>query len=475
MFQMKNYVLVVLAMLSLTLGATEALSQPSVTADNDPVGYFVDNLDINGTDSDEVKSQAQFIRDGKEYEAFAGQAVYVGDTIVTGASGGISIAFLNNSAARLGGSTEFNINKVGKKSAELTLVHGRMSLLNSPPFVIENIFLNLGSLGGNFNVVGPDDEGGGGGGGGGGSGGGTVKAKNCLAQFQVIVNKDANGTTFTSSVAVLKGTATLTPKGSSGVDLTSGTQAILTLKTNVAGVAASPVTLQQSNLSSAQIATLLTTAVSNTITCVNKDGSVTIKSAIKNGDGTISVGSNTTVNGKVTKDNWVTFQGKSKVDIWVETSTKISITKTFDGYTLKSSVGKPADSGLATLKGPNGITYKGSTKYDPSTGAYVFKSSNPGKDGSSALFSYNPNGPSGPINTVIITPKSGPAQQVMQSFNKTTGLLTLTTQTGTVVNGVFVPDSTPPVVKTTQLTGSAPSAKTPDGHSIDQNDPPVTQ
>ena len=246
----------------------------------------------------------------------------------------------------------------------------------------------------------------------------------------------------------------------------------MTLNTNVAGVATSPVTLQHGNLTKAQIAALLTNSVSTTITCVNKDGSVTIKSAIKNTDGTVSVGSITTVNGKVTKDNWTTLQGKKKVDTWVETATKISITKVYDGYTLKSSVTKPAGTGLATLKGPNGITYKGTTKYDPNTGAYVFTST-PAKDGSKSIFSFDPNGPNGPINSVIIIPKSGPAQQVVQVYNKQTGIMTTTTQTGTVVNGKFIPDATPPVIVTKTL-GTAPSGGTlPDGHKVDDTTPPT--
>lgn len=462
---MKNTLLALLALLGFAAGATEALTQAQIAARNEPVGFFIDNLDASDMGADEVKSHARFIRDGKEYEAFAGHEVYVGDTIITDATGGITIAFLNNSAAKLGGSTEFSIDGAGskaeRKGAELTLVHGRASFLTNPVDIYET-FLNLGGLGSH-----------GVGGSGNGGGGGSSSSKNCLAQFEVIVNQDANGTTFTSSVAVLKGTATLTPKGSSTVDMASGTLTLMTLNTKVDGVTTSPVTLQQNNLSNAQITALLANSVSNTITCVNKDGSVTIKSAIKNSDGTVSVGSITTVNGKVTKDNWTTSLGKKKVDNWVETATKISITKVYDGYTLATSVSKPSGLGLATLKGPNGQTYKGTTKYDPNTGSYVFTSTKPGKDGSNTIFSFNPNGPNGPVNTVVIIPASGPAQQIMQSFNKLTGVMTTITQTGKVVNGVFVADSTPPVVKTVTLSPAPPGGTLPDGHKVDDTTPPT--
>ena len=61
------------------------------------------------------------------------------------------------------------------------------------------------------------------------------------------------------------------------------------------------------------------------------------------------------------------------------------------------------------------------------------------------------------------------------SYNKTTGVQTTITESGTYVNGQFVGDPNT-VVTTNKTLGTTPfTGSTPDGHAFDQNQPPVTQ
>ena len=250
---------------------------------------------------------------------------------------------------------------------------------------------------------------------------------------------------------------------------------MLSFRTPVAGVtSSSPVTVTQGNLTKDQIKALHGSAVSETFVSTNKTGA-SIKSTIHESDGTTTSVSETVVAGKFLKDTSKTVDSSKKtVATWSETPTKISFSRVYLGYTIKSSGPASGGPGKATIKGPDKSTFSGTTTVDPKTGIIIFTTTKAAKDGSTVIYTFNPGGLNGATQTLIRIPKSGPANETITSFNKTTGVVTVTTQTGTVTGGVFTPDSTPPVVKTTQLPVNPPSARTPDGHLIDQNNPPVS-
>ena len=423
-----------------------------------PVGFFLNNL--TDTDDAATASHAKFIRDGKEFDAIEGHEVYAGDVVVTDATGGIQIAFLDSSAVRLHESTEFQIHMPeNNQASQLSLSYGHASFAASPANTADPKILFFGGDGISSLInlgVGAH---------------GAVSASTA-AKFDIIVTRDANGTTFTSTIAVLKGTATLTPGKANAVTVAFGSQALLTIHNSVAGVGATPVTVTQGNLTKDQITALAKNSVADATVTVNTNGSVTINAVIKNSDGSISLGKVTEVSGHVTKDTWTTKDANNKtIATWSESKTSIVLSRVYDGYTLKSNVSKKTGAGSATFKGPSGAVYKGTTTIDAVSGAITFKST-PAKDGSQAVYSYDPNLGK---QTVTIIKKDGTATQTTQSYIKSTGVQTTTTENGTYVNGTFTGDPST-LTSVTKNIGTSPTAgTTPDGHTLDQNQPPVTQ
>jgi len=428
-----------------------------------PVGYFMSN--ISNADGSEIASHAKFIRDGKEYEAIQGGEVYPGDVVTTDETGGIQIAFLDSSAVRLHESTEFRIEiPTEAKVAGATLSYGHASFGTAPVIAKSNASPRLLLLGdGIINLINL------------GIGTHNKIAASTLAKFDILITRDPNGTTFTSNVAVLKGSAVLNPIGGNAVQLLFGTSLLMTMNNPVAGVSTNT-TVNQGNLTQSQIAALAAVSVSDMTVSVNTNGTVVINTAIRNADGSTTVGSTTEIlNGRVTKNSWTTKDANNKtIATWKETDKSIVLSRVFNGYTLKSTVSKTNNSGSATFKGPNGTVYSGTTTVNPLTGIITFNSV-AAKDGSTTHYTYNPSGPTGGQQSVVSVGSNGAATMSTVSYNKTTGIRTTTTEQGQWVSGNFVP--TPNTLVTTTLNiGTTPfTGSTPDGHGFDQNQPPVTQ
>jgi hypothetical protein len=305
-----------------------------------------------------------------------------------------------------------------------------------------------------------------------GVGGNGHVTASTLAKFDIIVNRDANGTTFTSTVAVLKGTATLNRAGANAVDVLFGSQALLTIHNNVAGAGPTSTTVNQGNLTKDQIAALAANSVADVTVVVNTNRSVTINAVIKNSDGSISLGKATTISGIVTKDTWTTKDANNKtIATWSENKSNIMLSRVYDGYTLKSNVSKKSGIGNSTFKGPSGTAYKGTTTVSAVNGNITFTSTT-AKDGSQAIYTYDP---SSGKQTVTIIMKDGSATQTTQSYIKSTGIQTTSTENGQFVNGSFVGNPSTLNSVTKNIGTSPTGGSTPDGRIIDQNQPPVTQ
>lgn len=418
------------------------------------IGFVIENhAAAEAADTDAPRAFVTVLRDGKEVRAFEGDEIYPADVLKTDAATDITVAFVDQSAVRMHPETEIQLSPVlstlGMNGSTVVQGHASVAFQHSS---VEPRSMTLGSAERKAPVstTGP-------------------------AKLDIFVNKNADGT-FVTTVAVLKGSATLTPSSNtSQTDLTAGGVAVMSFRTPVAGVTtSSPVTVTQGNLTKDQIKALHGSAVSETFVSTNKTGA-TIKSIIHESDGTTTSVSETVVAGKVSKDSSKTVDSSKKtVATWTETLTKISFSRVYVGYTIKSSGPANGGAGKATIKGPDKTTYYGTTIINPKTGVITFTTTKAAKDGSNVIYTFNPNGLNGATQTLIRIPKTGSATQTTTSFNKTTGVQTVTTQTGTVSGGVFTADSTPPVVKTTQLPINPPAAKTPDGHVIDQNNPPVS-
>jgi hypothetical protein len=158
---------------------------------------------------------------------------------------------------------------------------------------------------------------------------------------------------------------------------------------------------------------LRTSFVYDTNLSVGKEASVSYKSKLKNPDGSITVGSCTTVNGVVRKDSWNT-QGANKFkfsESWSEDvfRNKISLKQVFDGYTF-SAVLVNNTMAKASLKSANNKqTYTGTGTYDPAKGIITFTTTKSAKDGSTATYKYDPTALGGATQTVVVTTKGGVA------------------------------------------------------------------
>ncbi len=428
------------------------------------VGFFIST--VSESDQESVTARAKFIRDGKEFDAVEGHEVYPGDVVITDETGGISIAFLDSSAVRLHESTEFVIQPgLNDQPASVQLSYGHASFASSPTarpevtdakdpksmLIVGDGITNLINLGiGSHSSI----------------------SASTLAKFDILITRDANGNTFTATVAVLKGTAKLNPVNANAVALAFGSQTLMTITNPVTGVTNSQVTLNQGNLTKDQIAALAAKSVADTTVSVSSNGTVTINSVIKNSDGSIAIGKVTQVNGVVTKDSWTTKDSNNKtIATWSESKTSISMSRVDGPYTLKTTVKKPADSGTGTFKGLNGVTYKGVTTVSPKTGTITFTST-PAKDGSKAIYTFDPGLGK---DTVTIIKKDGTATQSTVTYLKGNGNRTTTTENGTFANGSFNGDPNSLVIVTKYIGTSPTVGITPDGHVIDQNQPPVTQ
>jgi hypothetical protein len=293
------------------------------------------------------------------------------------------------------------------------------------------------------------------------------------AQCVILVTNGSAGN-FVSNVAVLKGIFTLNPTSgaNSPVSVLVGTVQVVTLNTAVSGVTSAPVTLTQGNLNKTQIAALAASAVGATTVSVGKNGAITISSEVPNADGSITIGSVTVVNNVVTKDKWTTKDANRKtLKTWSQSTKSIALSSVVDGYTLKATISTSTHAGTATLKGPNGTTYKGTVTYDPTTGVNNFKSL-PAKDGSSALFKYAPNSNGGYMTTTTVINKSGLATQTATTISQVAGIKYVRVTTGTIVSGAFVADATTPKTTLTQLP-VAPQTETAGSTQLTQNSPPA--
>jgi hypothetical protein len=397
-------------MCGLLLFAATTIAVQASDAAVKPIGFFFNS--IADSEDNPFESHARFVRDGIEYDAVEGSQVYPGDTILTGDNGGIAIAFLDSSSIRLHGSSELTVQSLGNPAANeattVTLVKGHASAATrsfggpgpSETSLLQ-VFLGLGGTSGSARA---------------GGGSGTTK-------FDVITTRDPNGTTFTSTVAVISGSATLTPKTGTKVDIGTAAQVVMTVNTAVPQATPPQTVINKGNLTKDQIKALVAGAVAVVVVTVNKTGIATLKTATVNPDGSITAGSISELSTGLTKDVWATKLGKTTIATWTETLTTIGLKRNYNGFVLSGKIVKATESGSATLKGPDKVTYKGSMKYDPATGKYTFTGT--AKDGSTATFTYSPNGANGYTQTVTVT-KGGTTTTSTSTFDFRTGLLTQT-------------------------------------------------
>lgn len=379
----------VLAVCCLSVNATESKVQA--------IGFFVESPSSEGDETPESRLANKFVRDGKEYEAMVGYEVFPGDLIMTGASKGISIALLDSQAAiRLHTDTQFEVAGYNDtKTMNATLRSGHASVTSraltdgtpSPAAGGTNtsqtylaISLGFGTRGGN-----------------------SVAADASVSnKFDIVVGNDGKVT-----IAVIKGSVGVTPSATNNFsgkkfDLTSGNQAILTQYTNDGlisnGVTSAGAQTVTNILPAAQILELEKMAASVLTVSINKlTNVVTIKNIINNPDGSQTGGTTTEINGVFVKDNWQTIKNGKTVATWTETQTTISLSRTFNGFTIYSNVNKttsgdnPAGtSSSAYIIGPGARLYKGTTTIN-SDGVIQFTSgSTAARDGSKATFTFTP-------------------------------------------------------------------------------------
>ena len=402
--------LALLASLALTVFGSEKPIQP--------VAYLIDTLPIDiDAEAETPESHASFVRDGTTYPAFEGMEVYPGDIVSTPAGGGILVAFLNNSTIQLHESSKLTIEELAVAAVDT----GIPVTVNMGHVFVQTRSSETDSLSIGFGDVHTAIA--------------RAKAPKPTSLDIIVTGTPGN---YVTNVGVLAGSVTLTPNGSNQVNLTSGTLALLTANTPVAGVSGTPVTISTVNLSKAQLAALKLGDLSETFVKVGKGGSVSFKSTIHNPDGSITKGSFTTLNGITTKDAWKTTGANKFSESWSESSKGITVKQTFNGDSFSGKfVGNT--SSKATVK-IGKSSYTGTATYDPTTGIMTFTTVKAAKDGSTATFTFNPNAAGGATQTLVVTPKGGVA--------------------GTPITHVV------PV--------GAPPANTPDLRGITQNQPPVS-
>ncbi len=406
----------ILATLTFVLSAADPASQPV-----QPIGYFVETvMDAESAESDEPKVNATFTRDGETFKAEAGMPVFPGDIVNTPANGGILVAFVNNNLLQLRADSQATIHGISELSApeapQVTVNSGRATAT----------IRVAGDNGFKFNI-------------------GETKSPMAKvaapkpAVVEIIVTNLSG--VYTSNVFVTAGSATLTPRsGGVPVDLSANnpTQALLTLNTKTNPPSG---TIVPSASNKATIAGLKIGNASDTIIKVGKGGTASITSKITNSDGSISTGKVSTLNGNVTKDSWKTAGPNKFKESWTEAPGKISVSQSYISNGVAVSF-KAALTGGTTSKASVKVgknSYTGKATYDPLTGNITFVSSKSPKDGSTATFTFTQNTPSGPTFSAIV--KGGTA------------------------SGTF----------TTVAATGAPSANTPDGRAVNQNQPPKSQ
>jgi hypothetical protein len=175
----------------------------------------------------------------------------------------------------------------------------------------------------------------------------TIEVKG--TQFDVITEWNSTTNTYSATVGVVKGSVTLNPSGATAVNMVVGTQVVLTSPiTNITGYTGASTTLQQGNISTAEIKTLEASGVSTTEVNVGNNGSVSIKATSKNADGSVTTTSLTEVNGVTTKLSSSTKSGKTTTEKISESGTKETITQNSNGLQITEKLVSGA--GTVTIK-----------------------------------------------------------------------------------------------------------------------------
>lgn len=432
------------------LFATMAMAGDGVDT---PIGYIVENPSATEAEFDEAPvSEVRVVRDGEKIILRAGDEVYPGDRIATDDANSMSIAFLDHSAIKLFPSTELLLSNAALTSGLSggTIVQGHASVaFNEPSKTASELNLGVGLRSARASAP-------------------TLASP---VQLDILVNTDGSG--FKATVGVLKGIAQLIPNGKGGTDIKGAGLAIMTLLTPVDKVTGSAeVDIAQGTYTKDQLAALKASAVSEFAVKTGK-GSVSIKGTIKNADGTVTTITETLVSGAATKSASTTKNSAKKtVTSYKISSGKLSFVSVFGGFTFKIS--DTGGTGKGTAKGTDKSSFAGTSSNDPATGKITMTGTDK-KSGDTLVYTYQPTA-TGVTQTIVRVGKDGKATQTTTSSNNSTGASTTTVSKGTFANGTFTSDGSAPTVTTTSGSSTKPpSPRAPDGHAIDQNDPPATK
>lgn len=399
--------LMLLAAITLTASA----SDKPIT----PVGVYQIVVD---QDDETEAVLATIERDGeKGIPIETGMAVYPDDKVTTKVGGGVAVAYTEGFTVTL------------QESTQLTVGAGGTGIFQAPSFILNSghaaLVASSRNTGFEFGI---------------GDSRAPVARASTAVKLDLIVTKDAAGN-FITNVGVLNGTITLTPvPGTSSVNVTTGTQAIMTINT-----ATNPPSgaVNKGNLGKDQLKSLKGVNFTETLVSQGKSG-FAFKSTIKNGDGSISKGSvSTNLTGGLIKDSWKTANkgDKSSASFAQDvTKGKLAVKVAFGGNSFSASfTGNTASK--AALKTSTKQSYKGTATYNPTNGLITFTTTTPSKDGTTATFTYDPRDPAKQTQTIVVTSTAGVA--------------------GT------------PIVHT--IVTGPPPANIPVGNLIEQNMPPKSQ
>jgi len=241
------------------------------------VGYVVP-IPSDDETADLPESAAFCIRHGERLAAEEGMPLCAGDEIVSGDDTAIGVAFLDDSAVTLRPASRLVINDYAypekRHPTHLELKDG-CAFFSVNPRPDDSHFFVRSSLG-------------------------TVEVKGTAFEITTKVVKGQYDTT----VRVTNGTVTLTPSQvanaatTNAVDISSGTQVLLHVITDlVGGLPTGPITINKGNLTAKQMKAALAGAITDVKVNTAKNGKVTIKSTVKNPDGSSAVTSVTEING----------------------------------------------------------------------------------------------------------------------------------------------------------------------------------
>lgn len=246
--------------------AALAVALPSVAEEPapDPVGYIIE-LDPEGdmeADNEDkaLEPKAFCVHNGERLPASEGLEVYAGDTIVTEKDGLIAVAFVDSSALTLRASSTVKIDDYAyparKAPTHVTVEQGRAFFDIKPRPDDAHFFVRTKM--------------------------GEVEVRG--TKFEVW--SAPYGAGFKTTIAVKKGTVTVTPTGSKSVQVNDGTQLILNITNlNIAGWSPDAMELNKGNISKDMMKVLDASALCDVEVNVSKKKLVRIKSWNKNPDG----------------------------------------------------------------------------------------------------------------------------------------------------------------------------------------------